>query len=219
MFLHQHPYPPFFPKKASKLIVGTLPPPRFSMGQLFNEDVDFCYGSKYGLLWPILNTIFDLNLNFENTQQAIDQRKTFLKQHKIGICDIIESCERTAINASDLGMGNIILRDFLSYLEQYKSIKRIIFLGGKSKNGPEFLFRKLLHSHKMSLKKVLSETQNIHQFKFQNRIITTNTLISPSSAANRSIGANLEYKILKQSNPDFSTFDFRVLKYRKAFEN
>ena len=73
MFLHQHPYPPFFPENATKLIVGTIPPPRFSLGQLFDEDVDFCYGSKHGLLWPILNTIFDLKLEFQNTQQAINQ--------------------------------------------------------------------------------------------------------------------------------------------------
>ena len=63
MFLHQHPYSPFIPEKANKLIVGTIPPPRFSSGNLFAEDVDFCYGSKYGLLWPILNKVFDLQLN------------------------------------------------------------------------------------------------------------------------------------------------------------
>ena len=218
MFLHQHPYPPFFPENATKLIVGTIPPPRFSLGQLFDEDVDFCYGSKHGLLWPILNTIFDLKLEFQNTQQAINQRKVFLTQHKIGICDIIESCERTKINASDLGMENIILRDLFTYLEENKSIERFLFLGGNSKNGPEYLFRKLLNSHKIVLKKVPSRFERIHQFKFKDRIITTNTLISPSKAANRTIGANLEYKIIKQENPNFTTFDFRVLKYRPAFK-
>ena len=85
MFLHQHPYPPFIPENATKLIVGTIPPPRFSSGDLFTEDVDFCYGSKFGLLWPILDRIFDLNLRYENTNQAILQRKKFLIQHKIGI--------------------------------------------------------------------------------------------------------------------------------------
>ncbi len=218
MFLHKHPYSPFFPENATKLIVGTLPPPRFTTRQLFDEDVDFCYGSKYGLLWPILNSIFDLNLNFENTQVAIDQRKSFLTNHKIGICDIIESCERTKINASDLGMENIVLRDFFTYLEQNKSIENIIFLGGNSNNGPEYLFRKLLQSHKMSLKKVSSKEERIHQFKFQDRVILTNTLISPSNAANRSIGANQEYKMHKKEDSNFTTFNFRVLKYKQAFK-
>ena len=34
MFIHKHPYPPFIPKNATKLIVGTLPPPRFYTGIL-----------------------------------------------------------------------------------------------------------------------------------------------------------------------------------------
>ena len=45
MFLHKHPYPPFINQDTTKLIVGTLPPPRFSTRQLLEKDVDFCYGS------------------------------------------------------------------------------------------------------------------------------------------------------------------------------
>mgnify|MGYP000926472591 FL=1 len=88
MIFHKHPYPPFIPENTTKLIVGTLPPPRFSKGQLKKDDVDFCYGSIDGQLWKILNEIFSLNLHFETTEFAIEQRKIFLIQHKIGICDI-----------------------------------------------------------------------------------------------------------------------------------
>ena len=82
MFIHRHPYPPFLLENTSRLIVGTLPPPRFSTGELFKEDVDFCYGSKYGLLWPILDEIFKLDLLYENSSTGIEQRKTFLKKQK-----------------------------------------------------------------------------------------------------------------------------------------
>ena len=34
MFKHTHPYPPYIPENATKLIVGTLPPPRFTTGEL-----------------------------------------------------------------------------------------------------------------------------------------------------------------------------------------
>ena len=77
-FLHQHPYAPFIPDKATKLIVGTIPPPRFSVGRLFNEDVDFCYGSKYGLLWPILDDIFDLDLLYEKFTGSDQSKKNVL---------------------------------------------------------------------------------------------------------------------------------------------
>lgn len=65
MFVHTHPYEPFLFTAATKLIVGTLPPPRFSQGDLKEGDVNWCYGSRDGQLWPILNRIFKLNLSFE----------------------------------------------------------------------------------------------------------------------------------------------------------
>ena len=66
MFLHTHPYEPFLFEDTTKLIVGTLPPPRFSTGDLKEGDVNFCYGSKDGQLWPILDQIFGLNLKYLN---------------------------------------------------------------------------------------------------------------------------------------------------------
>ena len=80
MFHHIHPYPPFIPENATKLIVGTLPPPRFTTGELKEGDVDFCYGSRDGQLWTILDKIFDLDLKYETTAQAIAQREHFLKK-------------------------------------------------------------------------------------------------------------------------------------------
>ncbi len=104
MFHHTHPYKPFIPKNATKLIVGTLPPPRFTSGELKPDDVNFCYGSRDGLLWPVLDKLFDLKLKFENTEDAIQQRKQFLTRRGIGICDVVESSRREKIDASDLGM-------------------------------------------------------------------------------------------------------------------
>ncbi len=115
MFFHSHPYPPFIDKRTTKLIVGTLPPPRFTSGELKEGDVDFCYGSRDGQLWPILNRIFELDLKFETTTEAIEQRKSFLRQRSIGICDIVASAERDKIDASDMGMKNVKLGMFWAF--------------------------------------------------------------------------------------------------------
>jgi len=217
MFLHSHPYDPFIPKSASKLIVGTLPPPRFTINELFTEDVNFCYGSKYGLLWPILDKIYTLNLEYQNTTHAVNQRKEFLIRSKIGICDIVQSCEREKMNASDLEMKNIKFRNLINYLQKYITIETILFMGGNSKNGPEYLFRTHLKEHQLALSIVSSKTPKIHQFELENRVIKTISLTSPSNAANRSIGSNTLYKKLKSENKLFSTFDFRLLQYEKYF--
>jgi len=218
MFIHKHPYKPFIPKNSTKLIVGTLPPPRFSNGILKKGDVNFCYGSIDGQLWKILDAIFNLNLKFETTEFAIQQRKEFLIKNNIGICDIVESCERKKIDASDLGMSTIKLRDILFYLEKNPSVHTLLLTGGNSKNGPEYHLRRQLKNQNIFLTPIALTTPKIHEFIVEpQRIIKVISLTAPSGAANRAVGSNPEYKLLKQQNPDFNTFDFRVLQYEKYF--
>ncbi|MCB0436494.1 MAG: uracil-DNA glycosylase family protein [Mangrovimonas sp.] len=218
MFLHKHPYPPFIPSKATKLIVGTLPPPRFSIGNLKSDDVNFCYGSRDGQLWKILDEIFNLNLKYENTQEAILQRKTFLETENIGICDIVESAEREKIDASDLGMQNTVLRDLIGYLKQYPNVDTLLFTGGNSKNGPEYFFRKHLKDHNLKLELVNNDIPRIHQFRLNERTIRTVSLTAPSGSANRAVGSMPLYQQLKSKNPEFTTLDFRVMQYSSFFK-
>lgn len=222
MFLHQHPYDPFIQEDTTKLIVGTLPPPRFSTGDLLEKDVDFCYGSYYNSLWLYIDAIHNLGLRYDNSQEAIDERKQFLIQHKIGVCDIVGSAEREKIDASDLGMTNIQLRDVVGYLQQYPNIDTLLFTGGNSKNGPEYFFRKHLKTYGLKLEVVSNEVPRIHQFQLpldsnNVRIVKTVSLTSGSGAANISISRMPLYKKLKAKNPKFNTFDFRVLQYREFF--
>ncbi|PIB29864.1 uracil-DNA glycosylase family protein [Maribacter sp. 4G9] len=219
MFLHTHPYNPFLFKGVTKLIVGTLPPPRFTTGALKEGDVNFCYGSRDGQLWPILNEIFKLELLFETSEKAIVQRKEFLMQNKIGICDIVASAEREKVDASDLGMQNIKLRNLLYYLEKYPSVKTLLFTGGNSKNGPEYFFRRHLKEHGLHLTVKSDQVPRIHEFVHPktNLRITTVSLIAPSGAANRAVGSIPEYKKLKMVDPNFSTVDYRVMQYAQYF--
>ncbi len=218
MFLHVHPYEPFLFEEATKLIVGTLPPPRFTTRDLKPDDVDFCYGSRNGQLWPILDEIFRLNLEYETTDFAIQQRKHFLLQRKIGVCDIVANAERIKIDASDLGMQNIQLRNLVRYLKEYKNVDTLLFTGGNSKNGPEYFFRRHLKEYGLALKVISDIVPRVHQFEISPaRTIKTVSLIAPSGAANRAIGSMAEYKSLKDKNPKFNTFDYRVLQYGRFF--
>lgn len=198
--------------------MGTLPPPRFTTGILKEGDVDFCYGSKDGQLWPILNEIFGLDLIYETTEEAIAQRKQFLKSENIGICDIVESAERSKIDASDVGMQNVILRDVIGSLKGYKNVDTLLFTGGNSKNGPEYFFRKHLKDYNLKLRVVSSDVPRIHSFELEGRIIKTVSLTAPSGAANRAVGSLHAYKVIKDKNPKFNTIDFRVLQYKNHFK-
>ncbi len=216
-FLHTHPYEPYNVEGATKLIVGTLPPPRFTTGDLNDKDVDFCYGSSNGQLWPILDILFDLGLVYENTHQAIEQRKVFLLSRKIGVCDIVASAERTKIDASDLGMQNAQLRDMFGYLSKYPNINTLLFTGGNSKNGPEYFFRRKAKEHNIKLNIVSNEVPRIHSFTWEGRTVQTVSLTAPSGAANRAVGSLPLYKKMKSENPTFTTIDFRVMQYAPFF--
>ncbi|MEZ4858896.1 MAG: uracil-DNA glycosylase family protein [Flavobacteriaceae bacterium] len=219
MFLHSHPYPPYIPESATKLIVGTLPPPRFTTGDLKEGDVNFCYGSRDGQLWPILNEIFQLKLRFETTEEAVNERKDFLSKRGIGICDIVASSKRDKMDASDLGMQEVELRDLIQILEQHPTVETLLFTGGNSKNGPEYFFRKLIKKYPLDYRVVSDNIPRIHQFIHPTtlKIIKTVSLIAPSGAANRAVGSLQAYKDLKMKHPKMNTVDFRVLQYKKFF--
>ncbi len=98
-----------------------------------------------------------------------------------------------------------------------------------AKTGQNIFFRKHLKEHNIQLEIVSNEVPRIHQFnltvisnerseeKSQSRIIKTISLTAPSSSANRAIGSMNLYKLLKQQNTNFNTFDFRVLQYEEHF--
>lgn len=219
MFHHTHPYKPYIPENATKLIVGTLPPPRFTKGQFKEGDVDFCYGSRDGLLWIVLDHIFELDLKFETTEEAVRQRKEFLKERGIGICDMVESSRREKIDASDLGMQEVELRNMIDILKENPKIDTLLFTGGNSKNGPEYFFRRHLKmiDSDIRLKVISNEVPRVHQFVLDGRLIKTVSLTAPSGSANRAIGSMELYKQLRQKDKNFNTIDFRVMQYREWF--
>jgi hypothetical protein len=62
-----------------------------------------------------------------------------LTREGIGICDIVACCSRQRLTASDLDMEELELRDLFSVLESHINLATIIFVGGRSKNGPDAL--------------------------------------------------------------------------------
>ena len=197
--------------------MGTLPPPRFTKGELKEGDVDCCYGSRDGLLWTVLDKIFGLDLKFETTEEAVQQRIDFLKERGIGICDMVESSRREKIDASDLGMQKVELRDMIGILREHPKVERLLFTGGNSKNGPEYFFRRHLREieEDIRLKVISNEVPRVHQFVLDGRLINTVSLTAPSGSANRAIGSMELYKYLKQKDANFNTIDFRVMQYRE----
>lgn len=86
-----HPYLPFIPTNAKKLLIGSIPPPRFctKSGILKTDDVNFYYGSCDNLFWKLVSKIINNQLRYENSESAVEERKKILENLKIGITDIV----------------------------------------------------------------------------------------------------------------------------------
>lgn len=112
-------------------------------------------------------------------------------------------------------MQNIILRNVIGYLKEYPKVETLLFTGGNSKNGPEYFFRKHLKEYDINFELVSNEVPRIHKFSLENREIKTVSLTSASGSANRAVGSMQLFQQQKRKNPNFNTFDFRVLQYRE----
>ena len=170
-------------------------------------------------LWQILNEIFSLNLSFETTEHAIKERKDFLCNNKIGICDMVSFAYREKVDASDIGMQEVELRDLVKILQENPSVHTLLFTGGNSKNGPEYFFRKNLKEYNLSLRTVNKDVPREYKFLLPNssRTIRTVSLTAPSGAANRAVGSLQAYKKMKAENPSLTTIDFGVRQYKPYF--
>lgn len=112
--IETHPFPPFVPKGARYLILGSFP------GKP-SDGNDWYYGAKRNQFWPILREIYVLKLLSRREKQNLFARL------KIGVTDIIYRCERKRGSNLDNNLVNIVYNQ--------KAIEKIL-----SKNGIQKIF-------------------------------------------------------------------------------
>ncbi len=103
-----HPYPPFIPPDAEKLIIGSFPPIKLTriidpdaddpVIKIYNHylarnpfklgDFQFYYGSVENLFWKLMGDIYQTQLN------SLKEVKELLIEKRIGVTDVIELCVR-----------------------------------------------------------------------------------------------------------------------------
>ena len=177
-----HPYAPYIPENATKLIIGTIPPYRFCVQNLEPEDVNFYYGSKDNCFWTLISEITKAKLDYENSGRAINQRKNLLCKLNIGITDIIESCIHHNKKSDDNSLKDIKLKPIEELLSQYPKIDTLIYTSEYVKNKINEIADKSYHDW---LDKVQRKCTTVINGKKYNVII----LYSPSPNALRGVKA------------------------------
>jgi hypoxanthine-DNA glycosylase len=119
-----HPYEPYIPEAASKLIIGSIPPYRFCVKpqNLLLGDVNFYYGSHDNLFWELIPEA--RNSDFGD---SIEKRKEFLKNNNFGITDMIQSCVHEGQKSTDEDLKDIELKPIKDLLVEHPNIKLLFY--------------------------------------------------------------------------------------------
>lgn len=123
-----HPYTPYIPKNATKLVIGSFPPSRFCFqkGELNEKDVRFYYGSYKNHFWKLLDEATGEKLTFDNTEASVQERKDLLDKLEIGITDLIEICIREGGKSDDKSLQVIKYKPIAKLLAKHSKIDTLI---------------------------------------------------------------------------------------------
>jgi len=114
---HVHPFDPILFCDTKILILGTFP-------SLDSFKYNFYYAHARNQFWKILSAIFDMPVVTK------EEKITLLREKKIGLWDIVASCERK--NSSDTNLKNCVLNDIPLLLRTYQDIQLLAFTGQKA---------------------------------------------------------------------------------------
>jgi hypoxanthine-DNA glycosylase len=129
--LETHPYPPFVPKEADYLLLGSFP-------GILNSGYHWYYSSPRNQFWPILERVYGLKLSTKKSKQQL-----FTRLH-LAVTDIIYQCRRLKNNNSDTNLTDIVFNtSAISEILAQNKISVIYFSGRFVENKFRKLFKNI----------------------------------------------------------------------------
>ena len=109
-----HPFQPIVFKNSETLILGSFP-------SIDSFDKSFYYAHPRNQFWKILSVLSNYPINNR------DQKIWLLKETKLALWDMVESCQRE--NSLDSSLEEIEVNDIAQFLEEHPTIKKVAFTG------------------------------------------------------------------------------------------
>jgi len=113
----QHPFKPIVFKDTQILILGSFP-------SIKSFENNFYYGHPRNQFWKILEAVTGYPVNNR------DQKIWLLKECRLGLWDMISSCQRD--NSLDASLEDEVVNDIPALLSAYPTIEKIAFTGKKA---------------------------------------------------------------------------------------
>ena len=106
---------PWIFEDAEILILGSFPSVKSLEQHMY-------YGNPRNQFWGIMESVFHCKIRQDETS-----RKAFLKKHKIGLWDVLASCDREG--SADNKITNEVPNDLEKLVKEHVKLKRIIING------------------------------------------------------------------------------------------
>jgi len=113
----EHPFDPIVFNDTQTLILGSFP-------SIKSFENSFYYAHPRNQFWKILEEITGYPVNNR------DQKIWLLKESRLGVWDMIASCQRD--NSLDSSLEDEVVNDIPVLLQKYPSITKLAFTGKKS---------------------------------------------------------------------------------------
>lgn len=114
-----HELEPYYNTNSKVLILGSMP-------SVKSRELKFYYMHPQNRFWKTLAKVYD-----EDLPSSIDDKKDFLKRHKIALWDVIASCNITG--SSDSSISNVKVNNINKLLKE-TNVEKIFTLGRKAYN-------------------------------------------------------------------------------------
>lgn len=112
--------PLFIDDDSTILILGSLP-------SVKSRDIGFYYSHPRNKFFTVLAKMYD-----EKEPLIVDDRKEFLRKHRIALYDVIYECD--ICGSSDASIRNVVPIDIKSILDKYPNIKKVGINGKKAQS-------------------------------------------------------------------------------------
>lgn len=170
-----HPWPPFIPVNASKLILGTFP-----TNEINRSAYNFFYPNPLNDFWKLIFEVAGKDLNEYRTSEPVEIRKQILSDLSLGIADIGKRVLRQRDSSKDENLFPIEFTDIFSLLENHTTIAKIIITSSSGANSVLSWFQQYcgLNDVALNIKKGNLPIQT--GFIFNGREIKIDIISSPS---------------------------------------
>lgn len=185
--IETHPWKPFIPKKADKLLLGTFPTHSRN-----RKTYEFFYPNPNNDFWEIIFKTAGLNPEDQQKMDPIKLRKQVLTQLGIGIADICHMIYRQRSSSNDNAIFPIEFTDIFLLLEKHPNITTLLVTSSSKNNSTLAWLHQYCYLNGSLFKIPDGKLPKTASFSFKRRTIAIKIIPSPSRLSRIKGNARLE---------------------------